>query len=99
MACAPAWRGGARPFRTWARTSGSDRLRFGATQHWLSEETRFELELPAHFVAGLRPIANEDTSGLWSVGRQLWVELGRRNGFELPSRLLTEIDEAIAGDR
>jgi lincosamide nucleotidyltransferase len=72
------------------------RLRYGATQHWLSQETRFELELPAHFVARLRQVADDDLVGLWSVGRQVWLELADREGFELPARLVTEIDEAVA---
>jgi lincosamide nucleotidyltransferase len=72
------------------------RLRYGATQHWLSQETRFELELPAHLVVRLRQIAGDDLAGLWSVGRQLWLELGDREDFEPPVRLLVEIDEAVA---
>jgi lincosamide nucleotidyltransferase len=71
------------------------RLRYGATQHWLSQETRFELELPAHVVVRLRRIDGDDLAGLWGVGRQLWLELGDREGFALPSGLLDEIDEAV----
>ena len=72
------------------------RLRYGATQHWLSQETRFEIELPAHFVARLRRVTDDDLAGLWSVGRKLWLELADREGFELPDRLMAEIDAAVA---
>jgi hypothetical protein len=72
------------------------RLRYDATQHWLSEETRFELELPAHFVARLGQVADEDLAGLWSVGRRLWLDLADRDDFDLPRELMTEIDGAVA---
>jgi lincosamide nucleotidyltransferase len=72
------------------------RLRYGATQHWLSQETRFEIELPAHFVVRLRQVTDHDLAGLWSVGRQLWLELGDLEGFVLSSGLVAEIDEAVA---
>jgi lincosamide nucleotidyltransferase len=71
------------------------RLRYDATQHWLSEETRFELELPAHFVARLGQVADDDLAGLWSVGRRLWLDLADRDGFDLPGGLMAEIDEAV----
>jgi lincosamide nucleotidyltransferase B/F len=72
------------------------RLRYGATEHWLSQETRFELELPAHFVVRLGQVADHDLVGLWSVGRQLWLELADREGFELPAPPMAEIDAAVA---
>jgi hypothetical protein len=72
------------------------RLRYGATQHWLSQETRFEIELPAHFVVRLRQVTDHDLAGLWSIGRQLWLELGDLEGFVLSSGLVAEIDEAVA---
>jgi lincosamide nucleotidyltransferase len=72
------------------------RLRYGATQHWLSQETRFEIELPAHFVVRLRQVTDHDLAGLWSVGRQLWLELADREGFALPSGLVAEIDGTMA---
>jgi lincosamide nucleotidyltransferase len=71
------------------------RLRYVATQHWLSQETRFEIELPAHIVARLRQVTDHDLVGLWSIGRQLWLELGDREGFALPSGLVAEIDEVV----
>lgn len=71
------------------------RLRHGATDHWLSHASRFEIELPARLVTQVRSLMDDDLDGLWCVGRQLWLELAVRHDFEVPVALLAEIDEAL----
>lgn len=71
------------------------RLRYDATDHWLSQASKFELEAPAHIVATLHLTRHDDHVGLWRLGRRLWVDLAAQYGSMLPTRLFQEIDEVV----